>query len=200
MPLFDLQGHRGARGLRPENTLPSFEAALDQGVTSIETDLHLTRDGIVVLCHDPRLDPRIYHPAPPPEAAVSALNLADLRVYCADGNPDPVRFPAQAATVTPLAAVFAEHHGLHPYAVPTLADLFLFVETYAGELGERVGKTPAQRARARQVRLDLELKRIPFFPQAINDGFTGREPGRLEQQVVEAIRRAGMIARTAVRS
>src|SRR5581483_5287527 len=91
-------------------------------------------------------------------------------------------------------------HGLHPYAVPTLADLFLFVETYAGELGERVGKTPAQRARARQVRLDLELKRIPFFPQAINDGFTGREPGRLEQQVVEAIRRAGMIARTAVRS
>ena len=44
MPLaFDLQGHRGARGQRPENTLPSFEAAFDAGVTSVETDLLLTR-------------------------------------------------------------------------------------------------------------------------------------------------------------
>ena len=40
--LFNLQGHRGARALHPENTLPSFEAALDAGVTSIETDVHLT--------------------------------------------------------------------------------------------------------------------------------------------------------------
>ena len=50
---FNLQGHRGARGLRPENTLPSFETALDLGVTSVETDLHLTRDSVPVLCHDP---------------------------------------------------------------------------------------------------------------------------------------------------
>jgi glycerophosphoryl diester phosphodiesterase len=41
---FNLQGHRGARGLRPENTLPSFEVALDVGVTSVETDLHRARD------------------------------------------------------------------------------------------------------------------------------------------------------------
>ena len=44
MAAFDLQGHRGARGLRPENTLPSFEIAFDVGVSSVETDLQLTSD------------------------------------------------------------------------------------------------------------------------------------------------------------
>ena len=37
----EIQGHRGARARRPENTLPSFEAALDAGAASIETDLQL---------------------------------------------------------------------------------------------------------------------------------------------------------------
>jgi glycerophosphoryl diester phosphodiesterase len=49
---FIIQGHRGARGLRPENTLPSFQAALDARVDSIETDVHVTADGIPVLIHD----------------------------------------------------------------------------------------------------------------------------------------------------
>ncbi len=38
-PAFDLQGHRGARGLYPENSLPGFEAALALGVTTLEMDL-----------------------------------------------------------------------------------------------------------------------------------------------------------------
>ena len=53
---FDLQGHRGARGLAPENTLTGFKTALDIGVTTLETDLALTRDHVLVLSHDPRLD------------------------------------------------------------------------------------------------------------------------------------------------
>jgi glycerophosphoryl diester phosphodiesterase len=56
---FNLQGHRGARGLKPDNTLPSFEVALQVGASSVETDLHLTRDGQVVLCHDPTLGGRL---------------------------------------------------------------------------------------------------------------------------------------------
>ena len=52
---FDLQGHRGARGLAPENTLTGFKSALDIGVTTLETDLALTRDHVLVLSHDPRL-------------------------------------------------------------------------------------------------------------------------------------------------
>ena len=81
----DLQGHRGARGLRPENTLPSFEAAFDSGVTSVETDLHLTRDNVVVLTHDPFLTGRLCRElsanAVPLEnrPAVRALTLAQVR-------------------------------------------------------------------------------------------------------------------------
>ena len=43
----DLQGHRGARGLAPENTLPAFARALGIGVTTLELDCAVTKDGIV---------------------------------------------------------------------------------------------------------------------------------------------------------
>ncbi len=102
---FELQGHRGARGLRPENTLPSFEAALDAGAVSVETDLHLTRDGVVVLCHEPFLDAALFSPpnADAPRPAVADVTLAELRRWRADRNPDPGRFPAQVAEVGLLA-------------------------------------------------------------------------------------------------
>src|SRR5689334_22127389 len=51
-PKFDVQGHRGARGLMPENTIPAFEAALDSGVTTLEMDLTVTKDKQVVVSHD----------------------------------------------------------------------------------------------------------------------------------------------------
>jgi glycerophosphoryl diester phosphodiesterase len=49
-------GHRGAAGVAPENTMPSFEAAWAAGVAWVETDVHLTRDGVPVLLHDAALD------------------------------------------------------------------------------------------------------------------------------------------------
>src|SRR6476619_4179921 len=54
---FDLQGHRGARGLAPENTLEGFALALSIGVTTLELDLAMTRDGVLVVSHDRRLNP-----------------------------------------------------------------------------------------------------------------------------------------------
>jgi len=54
-PAFDLQGHRGARGLFPENSLPAFTAALEIGVTTLEFDLGMTLDGVLVVNHDRRL-------------------------------------------------------------------------------------------------------------------------------------------------
>src|SRR5213594_1999065 len=104
----DLQGHRGARGLKPENTLPSFEAALDCGVTTIETDLHLTRDGVPVIFHDARITRRLcVHRAgsvvrePPGEPWIASLLLAELRSYTVERNPDRERFPRQDARLTP---------------------------------------------------------------------------------------------------
>ncbi len=192
---FNLQGHRGARGLKPENTLPSFEAAFDAGVGSVETDLHLTRDGVAVLHHD-------YGVAgvSSPFTLLSSLSLAELRTYRADRNPDPHSFPDQEASVTPLARLFAERHGLDPYGIPTLDELLQFAADYAGELGRQAGKSEGQRQRGRTVLFDLELKRVPFYPETINDGFDGTTPGVLETRIVEAVRRAGVAARTTVRS
>jgi glycerophosphoryl diester phosphodiesterase len=53
LPKFDVQGHRGARGLKPENTIPGFITALDTGVTTLEMDVVITKDKQVVLSHEP---------------------------------------------------------------------------------------------------------------------------------------------------
>lgn len=53
IPKFDLQGHRGARGMKPENTIPAFIAALDTGATTIEMDLAITKDKQVIVSHEP---------------------------------------------------------------------------------------------------------------------------------------------------
>ena len=55
----DLQGHRGARGLLAENTLSSFAAALQSGVTTLELDVVVTQDNVLVIHHDPALNPDI---------------------------------------------------------------------------------------------------------------------------------------------
>ena len=51
-----LYGHRGAAGLAPENTLPSFQRAIADGAELLELDVHATRDGVVVVIHDPTLE------------------------------------------------------------------------------------------------------------------------------------------------
>lgn len=50
---FDIQGHRGARGLMPENSIPGFIRAIDLGVTTVEMDVVISGDGKVVVSHDP---------------------------------------------------------------------------------------------------------------------------------------------------
>ena len=56
---FDLQGHRGARGLSPENSIEGFEKAIKLGVTTIELDLAVTRDRQLVVSHEPWFSHRI---------------------------------------------------------------------------------------------------------------------------------------------
>lgn len=56
LPAFDLEGHRGARGLLPENTVPAMLKALELGVTTLEMDAHISEDGHVFLSHDPYMN------------------------------------------------------------------------------------------------------------------------------------------------
>ncbi len=204
---FDLQGHRGARGLKPENTLPSFEVAFDIGVSTVETDVHLTDNGVPILFHDPAVSDRLCRAIPGTKAValvsrprISSLTLLQMRGYRADRNPDPGRFPKQDNQVTPLALLFGEQHGIDPFTPPTLAHLFAFASAYAGDLGRAAGKSDQQRQRARQVQFDLELKRVPFRPEVIGDQFAGDAPDRLEQEVLACVRAAEVMERTTFRS
>ena len=110
---FDLQGHSGARGLAPENTLAAFARALAIGVTTLELDLAMTRDDVLVISHDRRLNPdhtRGAHGAflaregPP----IRTLTLAELQRYdvgrLKPGSDYAAAFPAQQPADGPLHA------------------------------------------------------------------------------------------------
>jgi glycerophosphoryl diester phosphodiesterase len=102
--MVDLQGHRGARGLWPENTLAGFAHALELGVCGVELDCGVTRDGVVVVTHDPELNPdctrdahgRFLASTGPP---VCSLTYAQLQSYdvgrLRPGSAYAARFPAQ---------------------------------------------------------------------------------------------------------
>jgi glycerophosphoryl diester phosphodiesterase len=117
---FDLQGHRGARGLAPENTLAGFATALRIGVDTLELDLTITRDGVVVISHDPRLNPDLTRDAagrwiPAPGPAINTLTLAELQRYDVGrllpgtgyARRHPQQVPADGERVPTLAALFA---------------------------------------------------------------------------------------------
>jgi len=83
---FDLQGHRGARGLAPENTLAGFRKALEIGVSTLELDLAMTRDGVLVVSHDPVLNPDVVRGPDgrwlaAPRPAINTLMLAEVKRY-----------------------------------------------------------------------------------------------------------------------
>ena len=117
---FDLQGHRGARGLAPENTLPAFAAALTIGVDTLELDVGVTRDGVVVVHHDRTLNPDIARGPDgqwlaKPGPALRSLSYEELQRYDVGrlrpgseyAKPFPGQRPADGARVPKLADVFA---------------------------------------------------------------------------------------------
>lgn len=96
---FDVQGHRGARGLVPENTLVGFARALELGVSTIELDVGVTRDGEVVVAHDPYVNPKLcLAPTGEPLATergplLRHLDLREVQAFdCGSLNPDVKRF------------------------------------------------------------------------------------------------------------
>jgi glycerophosphoryl diester phosphodiesterase len=116
--LFDLQGHRGARGLHPENTLPAYEAALQIGVSTLELDVGVSSDGVVVISHDRALNPEITRDAQgqwlTAPILVNSLSFEQLQSY------DVGRInPASA-----YAARFPNQTPLDGTRMPALAQLF----------------------------------------------------------------------------
>lgn len=75
----DIQGHRGARGLLPENTIPAFMKAIELGVTTLELDVVITKDGQVVLSHEPYMSSGIC--STPSGEPVSRKKAKDFNIY-----------------------------------------------------------------------------------------------------------------------
>ncbi len=170
---FDFQGHRGARGLAPENTLAGFNRALSLGVTTLELDVGVSRDGHVVISHDRRLNPAVtrgpdgtWLQAPLP--AINSLTLEELRAYDV-GRLDPS---------SRYARRFPDQQPMDGERIPTL--------TQALALAPRAGGDP--------VHLNIETKLSPLEP-----GLTP-PPEAFAKAVIDAVRAAGADGRVTVQS
>jgi glycerophosphoryl diester phosphodiesterase len=144
IPGVEIQGHRGARGLAPENTLAAFDLALTLGVDTLELDTVLTRDDVVVVSHDATLSPNFtrdgtgaYIEAPGP--AIRSLTFAELQRY------DVGRLRAG----TRYAQSQAEQRPADGERIPGLAELFQLV----------------QRRGASGVTYNIETKLNPLRPE-----------------------------------
>ena len=170
---FDLQGHRGARGLMPENTPPAWRKALEIGVDTIECDMAVTKDGVVVVYHDQRLNPDITRGPDgkwleKPTPAINELTFDELQKY------DVGRIKPG----TKYAADFPDQQPVDGTRIPRLSDLF--------DLVKAAGNT--------KVGFDCETKLSPLAPEET------LPPQEFARKVIAEIRKHGMAARTMVQS
>jgi glycerophosphoryl diester phosphodiesterase len=169
---FDLQGHRGARGLAPENTIAAFARADAIGVDTLETDLGVTRDGVLVISHDPFLNPDIVrtpdgHWLATQGPPIRTLTLAELKRY------DIGRLNPRSS----YARQFPEQQPADGERFPTLGEVFDLV-----------------RASAKSLRLNIETKITPDNPDATLDAES------FARLVVEAVRAVGLAQRVTIQS
>jgi glycerophosphoryl diester phosphodiesterase len=92
-PRIQVHGHRGARALRPENTIPAFQYAIQAGVDFLEMDVAVTKDNVLVISHDPHINAEICT-GPHPGVAIHELTLRELREYDCGALKNP-HFPKQ---------------------------------------------------------------------------------------------------------
>jgi glycerophosphoryl diester phosphodiesterase len=165
-----LQGHRGARGHAPENTLPGFERALAIGVDTLELDVGVTRDGVVMIHHDRRLNPDLARGpdgqwVTAPAATIFSLSYQELQKYdvgrIRPGSEYARRFPHQK----PIDGA----------RIPRLEELF-------------------SQTRNTKVRFNIETKLIPEAPEET------LAPEPFARALIAEVRKAGVAARTTIQS
>ena len=110
---FDVQGHRGCRGIMPENTIPAMIRALDLGVTTLEIDVVITKDNKVLVSHEPWFESEIttkpdgsfIKPAEAMQYNIFQMNYDEIIKYDVGMKPHP-RFPQQQKmkAIKPLLA------------------------------------------------------------------------------------------------
>jgi glycerophosphoryl diester phosphodiesterase len=108
-----VHGHRGARARRPENTLPAFRYAIEQGVDVLELDVAVTKDNVPVVSHDPLINETICS-GPKVGVPIHTLTLSELHEYDCGAKQNPgfaTQVPQPGTRVPTLDEVFALSHG-----------------------------------------------------------------------------------------
>ena len=170
---FDLQGHRGARGLAPENTLPAFAMAMELGVTTLELDTAVTSDGVVVVAHDRRLNPDITRDRngnwiAVPTRTVHSLRLSELKEFDV-GRINPA---------SNYANRFPDQKGMDGVSMPTLSEVFKLVHLCNNTT----------------IRFNIETKLSPSHPEETP------EPVEFIDILLDTIRAAQMLQRVTIQS
>ena len=172
-PGLELQGHRGARGLAPENTLAAFDLALTLGVTTLELDTVLTQDNVVVISHDATLNPNFTRDASGaylngPGPAIRELPLAELQRYDVGRLRPGTRY----------AQSHPEQRAHDSERIPTLAQLFDHVKARG----------------AQAVRFNIETKISPLRTELTP------EPEAFVRAVLDVARAHAMVERFSLQS
>jgi glycerophosphoryl diester phosphodiesterase len=169
----DLQGHRGARALAPENTLPGFALTLGIGVTTLELDIAITEDDVLVVSHDPKLNPDItrgpdgrFLDGPGP--VIRQLGFAELQRYDVGRLRPGTRY----------AGLYPQQQPIDGTRIPRLDEVFALVRKSGNE----------------QVRFAIETKVTPFSADETV------APEAFARAVIAAIRDAGMARRSTILS
>lgn len=174
-PVFDVQGHRGARGLMPENTIPAMLKALEFGVTTLEMDAVISKDKQVVISHEPYFNNEIS--LTPEGKDISFKNEKQYNIYKMDyeeikkfdvGSKIHSRFPGQQK--------FKVHK-------PLLADLIDSVEAYA-----KLHKLP-------KPAYNIETKTIPK-----GDNEFQPEPAEFVDLIMEVVNKKKIVKRVIIQS
>lgn len=182
----DAQAHRGGRNLRPENSLPAFEAGLDSLVTTLEMDCGLTADNVPVLYHD-----RVFRAELPGESGgksrrklgdelpelIRDATLADIQdAFDPILNDGVIRTGTPQTNdvrLSPATVAFWKAHGRpdargDAYLMPSLDQVFEFVDFYVDYYTTGAGKSHAHAAKraknAARIRFNIETKTDPREP------------------------------------
>ena len=146
---FDIQGHRGARGLAPENTIAGFHTAINAGATTLEFDIGVSKDIIPVIFHDTSINTDICLNQDGTQIQTDLLGnapfikdrtLSEIKSFdCGSLNPDKSRFPEPPRKNIPGEKI------------PTLQELFDLLDEYP----------------EKNIWCNIELKTNSNFPETI---------------------------------
>lgn len=170
---FDLQGHRGARGLMPENTLPAFAKALSIGVTTLEMDLAVTKDLQVVVSHNPRFEPDIAR-----DTSGAWLQQSSPGIYSMTLETVKTYDVGRINPASKYAKRFPDQQPVDGTTMPTLGEVFELVNQSDNQV----------------VRFNIEVKINPDNPELT------LAPKAFVQVVLKVIQRYKMENRVTVQS